>query len=112
MRRATSVGAIGDESGRKGHETTLPEVKEQTMKKLLLQALLLALLISMTIATAHSLDEKMAAQVLEEINISRTEPRTYAEYVRQFRKRFIGKTYSLPNSLSRVVTKEGKAAVD
>ena len=61
---------------------------------------------------APARDENMARQVLSEINLARTAPRTYSDYLRTFRGRFQGKTYLLPGSSTRVRTHEGKAAVD
>lgn len=63
-------------------------------------------------APAVALDESLARQVLAEINLARTAPRTYAGFLREFRGRFRGKAYSLPGSTVRVQTREGKAAVD
>jgi len=63
-------------------------------------------------APAAALDENLARQVLAEINLARTAPRTYGGYLREFRGRFRGKSYLLPGSTSRVRTVEGRAAVD
>ena len=63
-------------------------------------------------APAAALDQSLATQVLEEINLARTEPRTYAGFLREFRSQFRGKTYLLSGSTVRVQTGEGVKAVD
>jgi uncharacterized protein YkwD len=63
-------------------------------------------------APASALDEKLAKQVLAEINLARTSPKIYAGYLREVRGRFRGKLYSPPGSSTRVKTREGRAAVD
>ena len=63
-------------------------------------------------APAMAVEENLSRQVLAEINLARTAPRTYAGYVREFRGRFRGKLYSPPGSNFRVTTKEGRGAVD
>ncbi len=64
------------------------------------------------VAPAFALDENLARQVLTEINLARSAPRTYAGFLREFRGRFRGKSYSQPGSATRVRTREGRAAVD
>jgi uncharacterized protein YkwD len=61
-------------------------------------------------ATVHG--ENLAKQVLQEINLARTEPRTYAGFLREFRTRFRGKSYVLPGQVTRILTSEGVKAVD
>jgi uncharacterized protein YkwD len=61
---------------------------------------------------AAALDTTLGKQLLAEINLARTAPRTYARYLRDFRGRFRGKFYLLPGNTVRVRTVEGKAAVD
>lgn len=51
-------------------------------------------------------------QVLEELNLARTAPKAYAAHLKEFRRRFRGKEYQLPDSRTRVITSEGVAAVD
>jgi uncharacterized protein YkwD len=51
-------------------------------------------------------------QVLDEINLARTEPLRYAGFLRTFRGYFRGKYYVLPGSDIRTQTDEGTAAVD
>lgn len=63
-------------------------------------------------APAAALDQELARQVLAEINLARTEPATYAGFLREFRGRFRGKTYTQPGSTTLVQTSEGVAAVD
>ncbi len=65
------------------------------------------------VAPAAALDEGLSRQVLAEINLARSQPRSYAGFIRQFRGQFRGKTYALPgSSTTRVQTSEGLAAVD
>jgi uncharacterized protein YkwD len=63
-------------------------------------------------APAAALDQSLATQVLAEINLSRTEPRAYAGFLREFRRKFRGKYYVLPGSATRIKTSEGVKAVD
>jgi uncharacterized protein YkwD len=75
--------------------------------------LTICLLLALT-SPASALGQKLAMQVLEEINLARTEPRTYAGFLRNFRGRFRGKFYLLPGSTgtARMKTSEGVTAVD
>ena len=61
---------------------------------------------------ASALDHNLATQVLAEINLARTEPRTYAGFLREFRGHFRGNYYVLPGSTTRMQTSEGVSAVD
>ncbi len=61
---------------------------------------------------AHAMDSDMDRQVLAEINLARTEPGTYAGFLRQFRGYFKGKLFQLPGSDTRIRTTEGVKAVD
>lgn len=63
-------------------------------------------------APAAALDHTLAMQVLAEINLARTEPRTYAGFIREFRSQFRGRYYLLPGSRTRMQTSEGVSAVD
>jgi uncharacterized protein YkwD len=63
-------------------------------------------------APATALDQNLDTQVLAEINLARTEPRTYAGFLRKFRRQFRGKYYVLPGSTTRMQTSEGARAVD
>jgi uncharacterized protein YkwD len=63
-------------------------------------------------APATALDQDLAGQVLAEINMARTEPATYAGFLREFRALFRGKTYTLPGSPTLIQTSEGIKAVD
>lgn len=53
-----------------------------------------------------------AEQVLEEINLARTNPAAYAGFLRQFRSYFKGRVYQQPGSDIRIQTQEGRKAVD
>jgi len=63
-------------------------------------------------APAAARDQDMAGQVLAEINLARTAPRSYAGYLREFRSLFHGKYYLLPGNTTRMQTNEGVKAVD
>lgn len=64
------------------------------------------------VAPAVALEEDFARQVLAEINLARTEPFTYAGFLREFRTQFQGNSYLIPGSDTAVQTSEGVAAVD
>jgi len=64
------------------------------------------------VSSASALDADLSQQVLAEINLVRTAPRTYSALLREFRGRFQGKSYLLPGSATRMRTVEGKGAVD
>ncbi|GFO54446.1 serine protease [Geomonas sp. Red276] len=51
-------------------------------------------------------------QVVAEANLARTQPRRYAQYLRELRRSYWGKFYRAPGSVATVVTSEGGAAVD
>lgn len=61
---------------------------------------------------AVALEQNLARRVLAEINLARSEPRIFADFLREFRGQFRGKNYQLPNSTTRVRTSEGVKAVD
>src|SRR6185369_3197795 len=73
--------------------------------------IIICLLLS-TVAPALALEENLSRQVLSEMNLARSAPRTYAGYLRELRGRFRGKSYLLPGSGFRVTTIEGRGAVD
>jgi uncharacterized protein YkwD len=61
---------------------------------------------------AVALEEYLARQILEEINLARAEPLKFAGFLRELRKRFRGKVYQMPGSATLVQTIEGVDAVD
>lgn len=63
-------------------------------------------------APAAAVDHNLDTQVLAEINLARTAPRTYAGFLREFRRQFRGNYYVLPGSTTRMQTGEGVKAVD
>ena len=63
-------------------------------------------------APAAALDQNLARQVLAEINLARSEPRSYAGFLREFRGLFRGNYYQLPGSSVRMQTSEGVKAVN
>ncbi len=66
----------------------------------------------MLAAPATALDKTFSAKVLSEINLARSEPHTYANFLREFRDRFQGDCYVQPGMANRVQTSEGVKAVD
>lgn len=71
------------------------------------------LIISMVAAaSAASGATALEAGIVRELNLARTNPQKYAQYVKDFRQRFRGTYYTLPGSRTRIVTTEGVAAVD
>ncbi|MBC9031419.1 CAP domain-containing protein [Sphingomonas sp. JC676] len=50
--------------------------------------------------------------VIAQINFARTQPREYAEWLREYRARFRGKVVRYPGNPSGLLTKEGTRAVD
>lgn len=89
----------------------LQPVKPLLVNRLFHVIIILALLTGLA-APVAALDEALSRQVLAEINLARTAPRSYAGFLREFRGRFQGKSYSQPGSRVRVQTSEGVAAVD
>lgn len=63
-------------------------------------------------APAAAFDHGLGPQVLDEINLARTDPHAYAGFIRDFRSQFRGKYYLQPGSTTRIQTTEGVAAVD
>lgn len=63
-------------------------------------------------APAAALDQDLAGQVLAEVNLARTAPRTYAGFLREFRALFRGQYFVLPGDDTRLMTNEGVKAVD
>jgi len=72
---------------------------------------LVALLVS-GIASAAPSPTGLTRQVLREINLARTDPHSYAGFLREFRRQFRGNSFYLPGSRELVITDEGVAAVD
>ena len=61
---------------------------------------------------AFAAEPPEAGQVLEEINLARTDPAAYAGFLRRFRSYFKGRVYQQPDSDIRIQTQEGRKAVD
>ena len=64
------------------------------------------------VAPAVALEDDLARQVLAEINLARTEPLTYAGFLREFRKQFQENSSLIRETDTAVRTSEGVAAVD
>lgn len=61
---------------------------------------------------AAALEDHLARQVLEEINLARSEPLKYAGFLREIRGNFQGRNYHVPETDTLRETHEGVAAVD
>ncbi len=59
-----------------------------------------------------AMEKELARQTLAEINLARGNPRTYAGFLRDFRRQFQGNSYRMPGSDLLVMTREGVRAVD
>jgi len=80
--------------------------------RLLSSTIFLLLALAASAAPAPAQDQDIARQILAEINLARTAPRTYAGYLREFRGLFRGKYFVLPGDDTRMMTNEGVKAVD
>lgn len=69
------------------------------------------LMLSLFCFDGRSLSADTAREVLAEMNLARSRPQEYAEYLRDFRRAFRGNLYRLTER-TFVDTKEGVAAVD
>ena len=73
--------------------------------------IVLALLFLLATAAAGG-ERTLAAGVLAELNLARTEPESYARSLEDLRRRYKGKVVIPPGTSMRIVTEEGVAAVD
>lgn len=64
------------------------------------------------VADAATLEQISAEQVLVEMNLARTDPPQYAEFLRELRQQFQGDSYYIPGYSVAIRTIEGPAAVD
>lgn len=84
-----------------------PEVKDR------IACIFLAVCLSVAFGTrATAMEGHLAAQVLAEINLARTEPLKFAGFLFEFRRYFQGKVYRVPGTSSLRETREGVAAID
>jgi len=77
------------------------------MKTIILTLFLL--LIGVGVSSAQSSLER---NVIEEMNLARTKPRLYADYLKEYRKLYKGNYIYLSRSNVRIATSEGTSAVD
>lgn len=70
---------------------------------------LFLLLVGVGVSSAQSSLER---GVIEEMNLARTKPRLYADYLREYRKLYKGNYIYLSRSNVRIATSEGTSAVD
>ncbi len=70
------------------------------------------LIFALIILSSESYGADPARMVLTEINLARSNPRSYAGFLRDFRREYHGKSYRLPGSRAMVRTTEGTRAVD
>lgn len=73
-----------------------------------------ALCVAFFLVTAVTVygESGLAGGVLAEINLARTDPKGYADFLREFRRQFRGNTFRQPGSSTLVQTAEGVRAVD
>ena len=69
-------------------------------------------LLTLVVTPATALDDNLAKQVLAEINLARSRPASYANFIREFRKQFRGRLIMQSSSTTRIKTTEGVLAVD
>jgi len=81
------------------------------MDKLLRAFTVSILLVALGASGAPAADD-LARQVLNEMNLARTAPARYAQYIKELGTHFHGKVLRLPNSAHMIWTQEGKSAVD
>ncbi|HBG20210.1 MAG TPA: CAP domain-containing protein [Desulfobulbaceae bacterium] len=74
--------------------------------------LVVACLLTTLIAPAAAREEILPEHVLDEINLARTEPQKYVEFLIELRKQFQDNSYLIPGTDVVVETTEGVAAVD
>jgi uncharacterized protein YkwD len=82
------------------------------MRTNLWTALWCCILFLLLASAARSETGDLAQRVLAETNVARQEPQRYAEYIREFKRNFVGKGYRLPGTMDMVMTSEGTAAVE
>lgn len=85
------------------------QIRGKRFTRTLLTTLCLCLLL-LTSAIAHG--ESLDREVLAEMNLARTNPRAYADILRNFRRQFQGTRYRLPGTRTFVQTVEGLRVVD
>ena len=81
-----------------------------TLIKIAARMCCLYFLLSATVSAAAP--GGMAGQMLKETNLARTAPQRYAQYLRDQRRQFLGRSYRVPGSANLVLTTEGVAALD
>jgi len=69
-------------------------------------------LLALFVAPAAALEEILPGQVLDEINLARTKPLKYVQFLSELRKQFDGNSYLVPGTGIAVETTEGIAALD
>ena len=74
--------------------------------------LMTVFLFAMFVTPTAAQEEDSVSQVLEEINLARTDPLKFAGFLREMRSGFQGKFYLTPGTTDLIETGEGVAAVD
>jgi uncharacterized protein YkwD len=71
-----------------------------------------SLLLTLFSTHCFAMDTNLAKKTLAEINLARTDPSGYADFLRELRRQFRGSSYLLPGTQAMVMTKEGVKGVD
>lgn len=77
-----------------------------------IECCLLAIFLFVSSFIPADASDNLAGQVLAEINLARTDPGTYADFLRESRIHFEGKLYRMPGTNTFIETQEGIAALD
>jgi uncharacterized protein YkwD len=73
---------------------------------------LIFICLSLPAKRADALPASFAGKILEEINLARSQPHRYADYLRHLRNDSEGTAYKVPGSPLPIQTREGTEAVD
>lgn len=64
------------------------------------------------VGAAASFLSQLEREIIDEMNLARTQPQTYAAFIEEFKKYYRGNQLTLPGMKQALVTFEGTAAVD
>jgi uncharacterized protein YkwD len=77
-----------------------------------MKKILFILLLLLAGSSASHARNSLEGDVIDELNIARTKPRLYADFIKEYRRLYKGKYMYLSGSNVRIVTSEGVSAVD
>jgi uncharacterized protein YkwD len=77
-----------------------------------MKTFIFALFLLLTGVGVSSAQSSLERGVIEEMNLARTNPRNYADYLKEYRKLYKGNYIYLPGSNVRIATAEGVSAVN